>query len=88
MPTEAEPRARGRDVVGRALPLRLHQQLQVVEVVAVPSGERREQLEAVAVGVDDDRDAAAVLSRRDVAVAAADVAVRGDLGRVAGAGPA
>ena len=48
-----EPRAGRRDVVGGALALGLHEHGQLDVVVAVPRRERLEQLQAVALRVDD-----------------------------------
>ena len=58
-----EPRPGGRDVVGGALALRLHQHDQPGEVLAVPRRERLEQLEAIARRVDHHGDAGAVRRR-------------------------
>ena len=55
-----EPWSGHRDVVGRELALRLHEHGEVDVVLAVPGGERFEQLEAVAGRADDDLDVAAV----------------------------
>ena len=59
-----QPRAGGRDVVGGALALGLQQDRQLDEVLAVPRREGLQQLQAIAVGVDDDLDVAPVGWRR------------------------
>src|SRR4051812_48723220 len=62
---EAQPLAGGRDVVGGALALGLHQHGQLDVVLAVPRRERLEQLQALAVRVDDDLHARSVFRRSD-----------------------
>ena len=71
-------------MVRGAFALRFNQQVQVIEIVAVPLGERREQLEPVGLGVDRNGDAAAVLGGRFIAEALASESVLGHLWRRAG----
>src|SRR6266508_608260 len=61
---EAQPRARGRDVVRGRLALGLDQDGQGVEVVAVPERERLEELDPLARGRHRHRDAIAIGGRR------------------------
>ena len=77
----AQPRAGRRDVVGRGLALGLDQHRHVEEVLAVPRRPRLHQLQPLAVRVDLQLDAAAVLGRRDVGRVAAVEVVRRHLGR-------
>src|SRR2546422_9223411 len=60
----AEPRAGRRDVVGRRLALGLHEDRQVDEVPPVPPGERRQELEPIAVGLHDHLDRLRLVRRR------------------------
>ena len=55
VPAVLQPRSGRRDVVGRALALRLHEQREVAVVLAVPRRERLEQLQTVAGRADRDR---------------------------------
>ncbi len=81
MAAEAEPRPRRGDVIGRARPLGLQEERELDEVLAVPRRERREELEALAVGGDLELDLRAVRGRGEVAVEIAHEAVRGKIGR-------
>eukprot|EP00053_Salpingoeca_punica_P020385 m.211399 g.211399 ORF g.211399 m.211399 type:complete len:843 (+) comp18318_c0_seq1:197-2725(+) len=76
---ELEPRAGHADVVGRALALGLDEDLHVLQILAVPAGEGREQLQARALRVDLDRHRGRVGRRRLVRVHAAVKALGGQL---------
>src|SRR5229473_223415 len=67
MATDEEPGPGGRDVVGGRLPLRLHENGQLEETLAVPAWEGLQELEPLAVGIDLHLHGIAVGSRRLVA---------------------
>jgi hypothetical protein len=59
--TVLEPWSTGRDVVGRALALCLDEDGSINDVLAVPSGEWRKELETVRSGADGDGNGRSVL---------------------------